>query len=70
MIYKHNHVSDFDIALGCKAGARPGPRSTSGEHHGQGGAFCGNTPHVGLDPALTNLPQPHGAKLRSGFPCS
>lgn len=73
MIYKHNHVSDFDIALGCKAGTHPGPRSTGGEHRGQGGAFCGNIPNVGLDPALSNLSQPHGAKLRSlvraGFPC-
>lgn len=39
MIYKHNHVSDFDIALGCKAGTHPGPCSAAGEHHGQGGAF-------------------------------
>lgn len=70
MIYKHNHVSDFDIALGCKAGMHPGPRSAGEEHHSQGGAFCGNTPNVGLDPALTNLPQPYGTKLRSGFPCS
>lgn len=74
MIYKHNHVSDFDIALGSKAGTRPGPRSAGGEQRGQGGALCGNTPNVGLDPALTSLSQPHGAKMRSlpraGFPCS
>lgn len=30
MIYKHNHVSDFDIALGCKAGTHPGPAAPVG----------------------------------------
>lgn len=69
MIYKHNHVSDFDIALGSTASMHPGPSSAGWgaprlrrrlqwEYSKCEVRSCPHQPPP-------DLPQPHGAKTRS-----
>lgn len=79
MIYKHNHVSDFDIALGSTAGMHPGPgsagwrqrwlrRSLQREHSKRGARSC--APQPPPEPPSASWCQaegPHEGTARAGF---